>query len=105
MTEIDPRDCENGWADSQADEIERLHAQVAQLRHFVGILTGWIPQIHPCDQIEIDEQMAESTDDWLTAHDAKIRDDTLEEVVCTFGIILADDIHYRRFFSAMKVDK
>lgn len=71
-----------GWFDDSRAELDTLNAQVAQLRHFVGVLNKWMPNIHPFDQITIDEVLAESTGDWLAKRDQEIRDAALAQANC-----------------------
>jgi hypothetical protein len=47
------------------DKARVLKTQVSQLRHFIGVLTGWIDNLHPEDAKTIDAMMAQSSDDWM----------------------------------------
>ena len=85
--ELMPIDALIPHANAMQDEIERLNAQVAMLRTtFENIRDGlYIKSFPNSDEIEMTKSVIKNAigfteSDWLTAHDAKVRDDALEEV-------------------------
>ena len=64
---------------SQAEEIEQLNAQVAMLRHNIAWMSGLVENWSGEENGHHDRIMSQSSDEWLADHDAKVRDDALEE--------------------------
>ena len=64
----------------QADEIERLNAQVAMLRHNIAWVSGLVENWSGEENGHHDRIMSQSSDEWLADHDAKVRDDAIEEM-------------------------
>ena len=65
---------------SQAEEIEQLNAQVAMLRHNIAWMSGLVENWSGEENGHHDRIMSQSSDEWLADHDAKVRDDAIEEM-------------------------
>ena len=62
------------------DEIELLNAQVAMLRHNIAWVSGLVENWSGEENGHHDRIMSQSSDEWLAAHDAKVRDDAIKEI-------------------------
>ena len=68
------------YADEALAEIERLNAQVAMLRHNIAWVSGLVENWSGEENGHHDRIMSQSSDEWLADHDAKVRDDAIEEM-------------------------
>ena len=64
----------------QAETIEWLNAQVAMLRHNIAWVSGLVENWSGEENGHHDRIMSQSSDEWLAAHDAKVRDDAIKEI-------------------------
>ncbi len=70
---------------SQAAEIERLNAQVAQFEYVAARILRNPNELRltPSEYDELEDAMSPNSPDWLYVHDSNVRDDVLEDCALT----------------------